>query len=97
MKIRPVYDRILVKVAESQKKSKGGILIPDTGQEKPQKGEVLAVGPGRINEHDGSRLPMCVKVGDVVVFVKWAGHDIKDLGDGYLLMNETDVMGVVEP
>ena len=93
MKFRPLHDRVLIKVLESEEKTSGGIIIPDTAQEKPQEGEVVAVGPGATNEA-GKLAPMDVKVGDVVLFGKWSGTEVKIDGKEYSIMKESDIMGI---
>ncbi len=93
MKFRPLHDRVLIKVLESEEKTSGGIIIPDTAKEKPQEGEVVAVGPGATNEA-GKLAPMDVKVGDVVLFGKWSGTDVKIDGKEYSIMKESDIMGI---
>ena len=93
MKFRPLHDRVLIKVLDSEEKTSGGIIIPDTAKEKPQEGEVVAVGPGTINEV-GKLTPMDVKVGDVVLFGKWSGTEVKIDGKEYSIMKESDIMGV---
>jgi len=95
MKFRPLHDRVVVRRIESEEKTKGGIIIPDTAKEKPQEGEVIAVGPGARNE-DGDILPLDVKPGDRVLFGKWSGTEVKLDGEDYLIMKETDIMGVIE-
>ena len=93
MKFRPLHDRVLIKVLDSEEKTSGGSIIPDTAKEKPQEGEVVAVGPGAIN--DGGKLtPMDVKVGDIVLFGKWSGTEVKIDGKEYSIMKESDIMGV---
>ena len=93
MKFRPLHDRVLIKVLDSEEKTSGGIIIPDTAKEKPQEGEVVAVGPGAIN--DGGKLtPMDVKVGDIVLFGKWSGTEVKIDGKEYSIMKESDIMGI---
>ena len=93
MKFRPLHDRVLIKVLDSEEKTSGGIIIPDTAKEKPQEGEVVAVGPGAIN--DGGKLtPMDVKVGDIVLFGKWSGTEVKIDGKEYSIMKDSDIMGV---
>ncbi len=93
MKFRPLHDRVLIKVLDSEEKTSGGIIIPDTAKEKPQEGEVVAVGPGAMN--DGGKLtPMDVKVGDIVLFGKWSGTEVKIDGKEYSIMKESDIMGV---
>ncbi|MDW7771641.1 MAG: co-chaperone GroES [Desulfobulbaceae bacterium] len=95
MKIRPLNDRILVKRLEEEAKTAGGIIIPDTAKEKPAEGEVVAVGPGKLNDH-GERVPMDVKPGNRVLFSKYGGTDVKIEGQDYLIMREDDILGVVE-
>ena len=93
MKFRPLHDRVLIKVLDSEEKTSGGIIIPDTAKEKPQEGEVIAVGPGARNE-DSKLTPMDVKVGDIVLFGKWSGTEVKIDGKEYSIMKESDIMGV---
>jgi chaperonin GroES len=93
-KFRPLHDRVVVKRVEAEAKSKGGIIIPDTVKEKPQEGEVVAVGPGGRDE-TGKIIPMDVKAGDRVLFGKWSGTEVKLDGDELLIMKESDIMGVV--
>ena len=93
MKFRPLHDRVLIKVLDSEEKTAGGIIIPDTAKEKPQEGEVVAVGPGSKNE-DGKLTPMDVKVGDIVLFGKWSGTEVKIDGKENSIMKESDIMGV---
>jgi chaperonin GroES len=95
MQFRPLGDRVLVKRVEEEAKSKGGIIIPDTAKEKPQEGEVVAVGPGGRDE-DGERIAMDVKAGDRILFVKWSGTEVKINGEELLIMKESDIMGVLE-
>lgn len=95
MKIRPLNDRILVKRLEEEEKTAGGIIIPDTAKEKPAEGEIVSVGPGKLNDH-GERVPMDVKAGDRVLFSKYGGTDVKIEGQDYLIMREDDILGVVE-
>lgn len=95
MAFRPLGDRVLVKRVEEETKSKGGIIIPDTAKEKPQEGEIIAVGPGGRDE-DGERIEMDLKVGDRILFGKWSGTEVKIDGDDLLIMKESDVMGVLE-
>jgi chaperonin GroES len=95
MKIRPLQDRILVKRLEETNKTKGGIIIPDTAKEKPQEGEVVAVGKGRVLE-DGSQRALDVKKGDRILFGKYSGTDVKIDDEDYLIMREDDVLGVIE-
>ena len=93
MKFRPPHDRVLIKVLDSEEKTSGGIIIPDTAKEKPQEGEVVAVGPGAINDV-GKLTPMDVKVGDIVLFGKWSGTEVKIDGKEYSIMKESDIMGI---
>ena len=95
MKFRPLHDRVLIKVLDSEEKTTGGIIIPDTAKEKPQEGEVVAVGPGAKSE-DGKISPMDVKVGDIVLFGKWSGTEIKIDGTEYSIMKESDIMGIAK-
>ncbi|HEX2148112.1 MAG TPA: co-chaperone GroES [Pseudorhizobium sp.] len=95
MTFRPLHDRILVRRVDSEEKTKGGIIIPDTAKEKPQEGEVIAVGPGARNEQ-GQIVALDVKVGDRILFGKWSGTEIKIDGEDLLIMKESDVMGVIE-
>ena len=95
MKIRPLYDRIVVKRIEEQETVRGGIIIPDSAKEKPQEGEVMAVGNGKRNE-DGKLIPLDVKVGDRILFGKYSGNDIKVDGDEYMIMREDEVLGVLD-
>ncbi|MBF0295636.1 MAG: co-chaperone GroES [Magnetococcales bacterium] len=94
-KLRPLHDRVVVKRTEEEKKTAGGIIIPDTAKEKPIQGEVLAVGNGAILEN-GSVRKMDVKVGDIVLFAKYAGTEVKLDGEELLIMRETDIMGVIK-
>jgi chaperonin GroES len=94
LKFRPLHDRVVVRRVESEEKTKGGIIIPDTAKEKPQEGEVIAVGPGGRDEN-GKLIPIDVKVGDRVLFGKWSGTEVKIDGEEYLIMKETDIMGVI--
>ncbi len=94
-KIRPLQDRILVKRLEEQEVKKGGIIIPDTAKEKPQEGEVIAVGPGKVTD-DGKRQPMEVKAGDKILFGKYSGSEVKLEDEEYLIMREEDVLGILQ-
>ncbi|RSC29960.1 co-chaperone GroES [Agrobacterium sp. FDAARGOS_525] len=94
MSFRPLHDRILVRRVESEEKTKGGIIIPDTAKEKPQEGEVIAVGPGARNE-SGQIQALDVKAGDRILFGKWSGTEIKINGEDLLIMKESDVMGII--
>ena len=93
MKFRPLHDRVLVESLESEEKTAGGIIIPDTAKEKPQEGKVIAVGPGAKSE-DGKITPMDVKVGDHILFGKWSGTEVKIDGKEYSIMKESDIMGI---
>jgi chaperonin GroES len=95
MKFRPLHDRVVVRRLESEEKTKGGIIIPDTAKEKPQEGKVVAVGPGARDEN-GKLNPLDVKAGDRVLFGKWSGTEVKIDGVEYLIMKESDIMGVLE-
>jgi chaperonin GroES len=95
MDIRPLHDRIIVERLEEETKTAGGIIIPDTAKEKPQQGKVIAAGKGKKTE-DGKLLPLDVKVGDKILFGKYAGTEIKIEGKEYLMMREDDVLGVIE-
>lgn len=94
MKFRPLHDRVLVKRIESEEKTKSGIIIPDTAKEKPMEGEIVATGPGARNEA-GNILPLDVKAGDRVLFGKWSGTEIKLDGTDYIVMKESDIMGIL--
>ncbi|MEO0239506.1 MAG: co-chaperone GroES [candidate division WOR-3 bacterium] len=95
MKLRPLADRVVIKRIEEEEVKKGGIIIPDTAKEKPQKGEVVAVGPGRLDEK-GNRIPLEVKVGDKVLFSKYAGTEVKVGDEEYLVMREDDILCIIE-
>src|SRR5271170_1670535 len=95
MKFRPLHDRVVVRRLEGEEKTKGGIIIPDTVKEKPQEGEVIAVGPGARDE-SGKLVPLELKKGDKVLFGKWSGSEVKIDGEDLLIMKETDVMGMIE-
>jgi chaperonin GroES len=94
MAFRPLGDRVLVKRVEEEAKTKGGIIIPDTAKEKPQEGEVLAVGPGA-RDDSGKRVDLDVKVGDRILFGKWSGTEVKLEGDDLIIMKESDILGVL--
>ena len=94
MKFRPLHDRVVTRRIEGEEKTKGGIIIPDTAKEKPQEGEVIAVGPGARDE-SGKLIPIDVKAGDRVLFGKWSGTEVKLEGDDLLIMKESDIMGVI--
>jgi chaperonin GroES len=93
--ITPLHDRVLVRRLEEKETAKGGIIIPDTAKEKPQEGEVLAVGPGARDE-DGKRIPMDVKAGDRILFGKWSGTEVKIDGEDLIIMKESDILGLLE-
>ncbi len=95
MKFRPLHDRVVVKRLEEDTKTAGGIIIPDTAKEKPQQGKIVAVGPGARDEN-GKVNPLDVKAGDVVLFGKWSGTEVKIDGEDLLIMKESDIMGVIE-
>ena len=95
MKFRPLHDRVVVRRVEEDTKTKGGIIIPDTAQEKPMQGEIIAVGPGGRDE-SGKLIPIDVKPGDIVLFGKWSGTEVKLDGVEYLIMKESDIMGVID-
>ena len=94
MTFRPLHDRVVVKRLESEEKTKGGIIIPDTAKEKPQEGEVVAVGPGG-RDDSGKLTPLDVRAGDKVLFGKWSGTEVKIDGQDLLIMKESDIMGIV--
>ncbi len=94
MKFRPLHDRVVIRRAESDLKSKGGIIIPDTAKEKPQEGDVIAVGPGTRNE-GGTLIPLDVEAGDTILFGKWSGTEVSIDGEALLIMKEADIMGIV--
>jgi chaperonin GroES len=95
MKIRPLHDRVVVKALDTEEKTKGGIIIPDTAKEKPQQGKVVAVGPGARSD-DGKLVPMGVKAGDKILYGKWSGTEVKIDGEDLLIMKESDIMGVID-
>jgi chaperonin GroES len=95
MNVKPLNDRVLVRRIEQEEKTVGGIIIPDTAKEKPQEGKVIAVGPGRVND-EGKRTPLQVKEGDVIMFSKYAGNDIKLDGVEHIIMREDDILAIVE-
>lgn len=95
MKFRPLHDRVVVRRVEEDTKTAGGIIIPDTAQEKPQQGEIVAVGDGA-RDDSGKLIALDVKVGDVVLFGKWSGTEVKIDGEELLIMKESDIMGVLE-
>ena len=95
MKFRPLHDRVVVRRVKSEEKTAGGIIIPDTAQEKPQEGEIIAAGPGARDEA-GKLVPLDVKAGDRILFGKWSGTEVKIDGEDLLIMKESDVMGIIE-
>jgi len=95
MKFRPLGDRVVVRRLDEEEKTAGGIIIPDTAKEKPSQGEIIAVGPGALDDN-GKRVPPEVKVGDIILFGKWSGTEVKLDGEELLIMKESDVMGVIE-
>jgi chaperonin GroES len=95
MKFRPLHDRVVVERLGEEEKTAGGIIIPDTAQEKPMEGEVIAVGPGERSD-DGKLTPLDVKAGDRILFGKWSGTEVKIDGDDLLIMKESDIMGIIE-
>ena len=95
MKLRPLHDRVVVKRVEEKEQIRGGIIIPDSAKEKPQEGEVIAVGQGKVLD-SGIRLEMALKVGDRILFGKYSGNEIKVDGEDFLIMREDDVLGVIE-
>jgi len=94
MKFRPLHDRVVVKRIDAEEKTAGGIIIPDSAKEKPSEGEILSVGPGGRDEA-GKLIPIDVKVGDIVLFGKWSGTEVKIDGEDLLIMKESDIMGVI--
>ena len=95
MHFRPLHDRVVVRRVEQEERTKGGIIIPDTAKEKPQEGEVVAVGPGARDE-DGKLVPLDVRAGDRILFGKWSGTEVKIDGEELLIMKESDILGIVE-
>ncbi len=95
MTIKPLGDRVLVKIVDEDEQVRGGIIIPDTAKEKPQQGEIVAVGPGKATD-DGKVLPMNVKEGNIILFGKYAGTEVKVEGEELMIMNESDIFGIVE-
>ena len=91
VKLQPMADRLVVKPMQSEEKTKSGIYLPDTAKEKPQEGKVIAVGPGRVTD-DGKRIPMDVEVGDIVLYTKYGGSEIKIEGEEFIIMRESDVL-----
>jgi len=95
MKIKPLHDRVLVRRQEQEEKTAGGIIIPDTAKEKPMKAEILAIGDG-LRDDAGKLAPLAVKVGDMVLFSKWAGTEVKVEGEELLIMKESDIIAIIE-
>src|SRR3954470_23653677 len=95
MRFRPLGDRVVVRRVKEEQKTAGGIIIPETAQEKPQEGEIIAVGPGALDD-SGKRVAPEVKAGDIVLFGKWSGTEVKIDGEDLLIMKESDIMGIVE-
>ena len=95
VKVKPLADRVVVKALEEQEQMRGGLYIPDTAKEKPQQGEVVAVGPGKFDERGGQRIPMDVKVGDKILYGKYSGTEVTVDGEQYLILRESDVLAVV--
>jgi chaperonin GroES len=95
MTFKPLHDRVLVRRIESEEKTKGGLIIPDSAKEKPSEGEVIAVGEGA-RKDSGELIPMSVKAGDRILFGKWSGTEVKLDGEDYLIMKESDILGVIE-
>jgi chaperonin GroES len=95
MKFRPLHDRVVVRRIEAEEKSAGGIIIPDTAKEKPSQGEIIAVGPGGRDE-SGKLIPIDVREGDRVLFGKWSGTEVKVDGEEFLIMKESDIMGIID-
>jgi len=94
MKIKPLADRVIIKPAAAEERTKGGIILPDTAKEKPVVGEVVAIGPGKVSD-DGKKVPMEVKVGDKVLYGKYSGTEVTYEGDEYLIMREADIFAIV--
>jgi chaperonin GroES len=95
MKLKPLHDRVVIRRLEEDEKTAGGIIIPDTAKEKPMRGEVLAAGPGARRE-DGKLVPLDVRVGDIVLFGKWSGTEVKLDGEELVIMKEADIMGIID-
>jgi chaperonin GroES len=95
MKFRPLHDRVVIRRAEGDLTSKGGIIIPDTAKEKPQQGEVIAVGPG-LRDDNGKLIPLDVKAGDFILFGKWSGTEVRIDGEDLLIIKEADILGVID-
>ncbi|MGH9869930.1 MAG: co-chaperone GroES [Candidatus Polarisedimenticolia bacterium] len=95
MKVKPLFDRVLIKRVEAEEKVKGGIIIPDTAKEKPMEGKVIAVGAGRLDD-DGKRIPMEVKAGDRILFGKYAGTEIKIEDEEHIILREDEILGIIQ-
>ena len=95
MKLRPLDDRVIIKQSEAEEKTSGGIILPDTAKEKPQIGKIVAIGPGKLMD-DGKRGKMSVKKSDEVIYAKYIGNDIEIDGEKYVILNESDILGIVE-
>jgi len=95
MKLKPLGDRVILKPLKEEEKVKGGIIIPDTAKDKPQKGKVVAVGPGRLDE-EGKRIPIDVKVGDSVIYSKYAGSEVKIEDEEYLILHDSDILAIIQ-
>jgi chaperonin GroES len=95
MKLLPLADRVVVKSAVAEEKTKGGLIVPDTAKEKPQKGEIIAVGPGKISD-DGKKIPMEVKVGDTILYGKYSGTEVTIDGEELLIMRESDIFAILK-
>jgi chaperonin GroES len=95
MKVKPLFDRVLIKRVEAEEKQKGGIIIPDTAKEKPMEGKVIAVGAGRLDD-DGKRIPMEVKAGDRILFGKYAGTEIKIEDEEHIILREDEILGIIQ-
>jgi len=91
VKLEPLADRLVVKASQREERTKGGIILPDTAKEKPQEGEVVAVGPGKMGE-DGKRIAMDIKVGDTVIYTKYGGTEVKEDGEEYIILRESDIL-----
>jgi len=94
-KIKPLFDLVLIKPLEEEEKTPGGIVLPETAKEKPQKGEVMAVGPGALTD-DGKIIPMKVKIGQIVMYKKWGGNEVKVNGEEWLLVEQKDILAIIE-
>jgi len=95
MKLKPLGDRVILKPLKEEEKVKGGIIIPDTAKDKPQRGKVVAVGPGRLDE-EGKRIPIDVKVGDSVIYSKYAGSEVKIEDEEYLILHDSDILAIIQ-